>query len=151
MASATDLAQLDGDELATRLGDARRELFNLRFQLATGQLDNPARVGQVRHDVARILTVLRGREILEAEGAYVAPTTAEHEGALAKLAAEDAAVAERAAARAAAAEAEAAGHDHDGHTHDEVGDLDEVDEVDDLDEDDDFDDDDDEREEEEEA
>ena len=107
MASATDLAQLDGDELATRLGDARRELFNLRFQLATGQLDNPARVGQVRHDVARILTVLRAREILEAEGAYVAPTTAEHEGALAKLAAEDAAVAERAAARAAAAEAEA--------------------------------------------
>jgi large subunit ribosomal protein L29 len=151
MANASDLAQLDGDELATRLGDARRELFNLRFQLATGQLDNPARVGQVRHDVARILTVLRGREILEAEGAYVAPTTEEHEGALAKLAAEDAAVAERAAARAAAAEAEAAGHDHDGHTHDEVGDLDEVDEVDDLDEDDDFDDDDDEPEEEEEA
>ena len=141
MASASDLAQLDGDELATRLGDARRELFNLRFQLATGQLDNPARVGQVRHDVARILTVLRGREILEAEGAYVAPTTEEHEGALAKLAAEDAAVAERAAARAAAAEAEAAGHDHDGHTHDEV---------DDLDEDDDFDDDDDELDEEEE-
>ena len=122
MASASDLAQLDGDELATRLGDARRELFNLRFQLATGQLDNPARVGQVRHDVARILTVLRAREILEAEGAYVAPTAAEHEGALAKLAAEDAAVAERAAARAAAAEAEAAGmtttvdHDHDDWT-----------------------------------
>ena len=43
MASASDLALLDGDELATRLGDARRELFNLRFQLATGQLDNPAR------------------------------------------------------------------------------------------------------------
>jgi large subunit ribosomal protein L29 len=146
MASATDLAQLDGDELATRLGDARRELFNLRFQLATGQLDNPARVGQVRHDVARILTVLRAREILEAEGAYVAPTAAEHEGALAKLAAEDAAVAERAAARAAAAEAESEdhdhdGHDHDGHTHDEVNDLDE---------DDDFDDDDDELDEEEE-
>jgi large subunit ribosomal protein L29 len=118
MANAIDLAQLDGDELSTRLGDARRELFNLRFQLATGQLDNPARVGQVRHDVARILTVLRAREILEAEGSYVAPTTAEHEGALAKLAAEDAAVSERAAARAAAAEAESAGHDHEGHTHD---------------------------------
>jgi large subunit ribosomal protein L29 len=126
MASASDLALLDGDELATRLGDARRELFNLRFQLATGQLDNPARVGQVRHDVARILTVLRAREILEAEGAYVAPTTAAHEDALAKLAAEDAAVIERAAARSAAAEAEAAahdhdheGHDHEGHTHDD--------------------------------
>jgi len=147
MASASDLAQLDGDELATRLGDARRELFNLRFQLATGQLDNPARVGQVRHDVARILTVLRAREILEAEGAYVAPTTEEHEGALAKLAAEDAAVAERAAARAAAAEAESAGHDHDGHDHDAHA----HDDADDLDEDDDFDDDDELDEEEEEA
>jgi large subunit ribosomal protein L29 len=125
MASATDLAQLDGDELATRLGDARRELFNLRFQLATGQLDNPARVGQVRHDVARILTVLRAREILEAEGSYVAPTAAEHEDALAKLAAEDAAVVERAEARAAAAEAEAADHDHEGHSHDEDEDEDE--------------------------
>ena len=118
MASASDLAQLDGNELATRLGDARRELFNLRFQLATGQLDNPARVGQVRHDVARILTVLRAREILEAEGVYVAPTAAAHSEALAKLAAEDAEVAERAAARAAAAEAEAAGHEAEGHLHD---------------------------------
>jgi large subunit ribosomal protein L29 len=111
MASATDLALLDGDELATRLGDARRELFNLRFQLATGQLDNPARVGQVRHDVARILTVLRTREILEAEGAYVAPSAAQHEEALAKLAAEDAAVAEKAAARAAVAEPDETGVD----------------------------------------
>ena len=135
MASASDLAQLDGDELATRLGDARRELFNLRFQLATGQLDNPARVGQVRHDVARILTVLRAREILEAEGAYVAPTAAEHQEALAKLAAEDAEVIERAAARAAAAEAESGGdaveghvHDHDHDDDDEYGDEEDDDE-----------------------
>ena len=42
---------------------AKEELFNLRFQLATGQLDNPARMKQVRHDVARIATVLREREI----------------------------------------------------------------------------------------
>ena len=131
MARAAELSLLDGDELATRLGDARRELFNLRFQLATGQLDNPARVGQVRHDVARILTVLRAREILEAEGAYVAPTEAQHEDALAKLAAEDAAVAERAAARAAAAEAESH-DDHEGHVHDDVDD-----EFDDDDDDDD--------------
>ena len=41
----------------------KEELFNLRFQLATGQLDNPARMKQVRHDVARIATVLREREI----------------------------------------------------------------------------------------
>ena len=90
---------LDGDELAGRLGESRRELFNLRFQLATGQLDNPARIGQVRHDVARMLTVLRAREILEAEGAYVAPTAAEHEAARAKLAAEDAEREAKAAAR----------------------------------------------------
>jgi|HubBroStandDraft_2_1064218.scaffolds.fasta_scaffold838738_2 large subunit ribosomal protein L29 len=106
MPSAHDLSMLDGDELTARLGDSRRELFNLRFQLATGQLDNPARVPQVRREVARMLTVLRAREILEAEGAYVAPTAAEHEAARAKLAAEDAEREERDAARAKAAEAE---------------------------------------------
>jgi large subunit ribosomal protein L29 len=109
MATAHDLSMLTGDELSARLGDSRRELFNLRFQLATGQLDNPARVGQVKHDVARMLTVLRTREILEAEGAYIAPTAAEHEAARAKLEAEDAVQAEKAEARRAAAEAEATG------------------------------------------
>ena len=109
MPTAHDLSMLTGDELAARLGDSRRELFNLRFQLATGQLDNPARIGQVKHDVARMLTVLRTREILEAEGAYIAPTEAEHEAARAKLEAEDAAQAEKADARRAAAEAEEAG------------------------------------------
>src|SRR6516165_2505503 len=116
MPAAHDLAMLDGDELAARLGDSRRELFNLRFQLATGQLDNPSRMGQVRRDVARMLTVLRSREILEAEGAYVAPTTAEHEAAQAALAAEDAAVAEKAEARRASAEAEES-MDEDGIEH----------------------------------
>ena len=109
MATAYDLSMLTGDELFARLGDSRRELFNLRFQLATGQLDNPARLGQVKRDVARMLTVVRTREILEAEGAYVAPTEAEHEAARAKLEAEDAAQVERAEARRAAAEAEAGG------------------------------------------
>jgi large subunit ribosomal protein L29 len=120
MPTAHDLSMLDGDELTARLGDSRRELFNLRFQLATGQLDNPSRVGQVRREVARMLTVLRTREILEAEGAYVAPTAAEHDAARAKLAAEDAEREERAAAKAAAAEAEdeAEGVVHD-HDHDE--------------------------------
>ncbi len=123
MAKAHDLALLDGDELSSRLGDSRRELFNLRFQLATGQLDNPARIGQVRHDVARILTVLRDREILEAEGAYVQPTAEERQGAMANLAAEDAAVAAKAAARAAEAEAEDGAHDHDhDHDHDDIDD-----------------------------
>jgi len=75
-------------------------------------------VSQVRHDVARILTVLRAREILEAEGTYVAATAAEREGALAKLAAEDAVVAEKAAAARAAAEGDGndeAEHDHADH------------------------------------
>src|SRR5580698_6040923 len=131
MAKASDLGLLDEDELAARLGDSRRELFNLRFQLATGQLDNPARMGQVRRDIARILTVLREREILEAEGAYVAPTAAEHESALAKLAAEDAAVADKAAAARAAAEAEAGDYgDHTGHAHADADvDDDELEEV----------------------
>ncbi len=111
MPTAYDLSMLDGDELAARLGESRRELFNLRFQLATGQLDNPARVGQVRHEVARMLTVLRAREILEAEGAYVAPSAAEHDAARAKLDAEDAEREEKAAARAKAAEAEAEGEE----------------------------------------
>ena len=118
MPTAHDLSMLDGDELTARLGDSRRELFNLRFQLATGQLDNPARVGQVRREVARMLTVLRSREILEAEGAYVAPTVAEHEAARAKLAAEDADREEKAAARAKAAEAAAEGEPLDLHEHD---------------------------------
>jgi large subunit ribosomal protein L29 len=116
MPSAHDLSMLDTDELAGRLGESRRELFNLRFQLATGQLDNPSRIGQVRREVARMLTVLRGREILEAEGTYIAPTQAEHEAARAKLAAEDAEREEKVAAKAAAAEAEAGAdgdHDHD--------------------------------------
>ncbi len=139
MPTAHDLSMLDGDELASRLGESRRELFNLRFQLATGQLDNPARIGQVRREVARMLTVLRGREILEAEGAYVAPTAAEHEAARAKLAAEDAEREEKAAARAATAEAETEDHDHLGAedigAREDIDDVDDVDDIDDLDDD----------------
>ena len=60
---AAELRELPEDELITRMESAKEELFNLRFQLATGQLDNPARMKQVRHDVARIATVLREREI----------------------------------------------------------------------------------------
>ncbi len=115
MPTAHDLAMLDGDELSVRLGESRRELFNLRFQLATGQLDNPARIGQVRREVARMLTVLRSREILEAEGVYIAPTAAEHEAARAKLAAEDAEREEKAAARAKAAESATEGEELDLH------------------------------------
>jgi large subunit ribosomal protein L29 len=60
---AAELRELPDDELVVRMEAGKEELFNLRFQLATGQLDNPARMKQVRHDVARIATVLREREI----------------------------------------------------------------------------------------
>ena len=60
---AAELRELPDEELLVRVEAAKEELFNLRFQLATGQLDNPARMTQVRHDVARIATVLREREI----------------------------------------------------------------------------------------
>jgi large subunit ribosomal protein L29 len=64
---AEELRDCDDDELETRLGNARKELFNLRFQVATGRLDNVARIGQVRKQVACILTVRRDREITLAE------------------------------------------------------------------------------------
>ena len=57
-----ELHELPDDELLARLEGQKEELFNLRFQAATGQLDNPMRIKQVRHDIARILTVLRGRQ-----------------------------------------------------------------------------------------
>src|SRR2546427_11090353 len=60
-----ELRELPDDDLLARLEENKEELFNLRFQMATGQLDNPMRIKQVRHDVARILTVLRGRQTEE--------------------------------------------------------------------------------------
>ena len=63
---AAELRALSGDVLDEKLKEAKEELFNLRFQLATGQLDNTARLKELRHDVARIATVLRERQI-EAE------------------------------------------------------------------------------------
>ena len=64
---AAQIRELDDTELETRLVEAKQELFNLRFQNVTGQLDNSARIGQVRRDVARIETILRQREIAAAE------------------------------------------------------------------------------------
>jgi large subunit ribosomal protein L29 len=60
---AFQLRDLDSAELADKLDEAKEELFNLRFQLATNQLDNTARLRQVRREVARISTVLREQEI----------------------------------------------------------------------------------------
>jgi large subunit ribosomal protein L29 len=58
-----ELRDLGNEELVERLESSKEELFNLRFQLATGQLDNPMRIKEVRRDVARILTILREREL----------------------------------------------------------------------------------------
>ncbi|MGA9598491.1 MAG: 50S ribosomal protein L29 [Acidimicrobiia bacterium] len=60
---AFELRDLDSAELAEKLNEAKEEMFNLRFQLATNQLDNTARLRQVRREVARISTVLREQEI----------------------------------------------------------------------------------------
>jgi len=65
--AAAELRELNDTELEHRLGEAKEELFNLRFQNATGQLDNVARIPQVRREVARIETLLREREITAAE------------------------------------------------------------------------------------
>jgi large subunit ribosomal protein L29 len=63
--NATELRELDADELTTKLAEAKAELFNLRFQLATNQLDNTARLREMRKEVARIATVIREFEISE--------------------------------------------------------------------------------------
>ena len=63
MATIQELRDLGDDELFERLESDKEELFNLRFQLATGQLDNPMRIKDVRHEIARILTIVREREM----------------------------------------------------------------------------------------
>jgi large subunit ribosomal protein L29 len=73
MPTASELRELDDEELENRLSEYRREMLNLRFQLATGQLDNVVRLSVLRKDVARVLTVLRDREIALAEGRDAGP------------------------------------------------------------------------------
>ena len=70
MAKKTDdLKEMPVSELTERLENTREELFNMRFQLATGQLDNYRRVRVLRRDIARVKTVLRERELAsEGEG-----------------------------------------------------------------------------------
>ncbi len=69
MVTTSELRELADEELDGRLAEAKAELFNLRFQHVTGQLDNYARLVQVKRDVARILTLIRAREIEAAETA----------------------------------------------------------------------------------
>ncbi len=74
---AAELRELPTDELLARIESSKEELFNLRFQLATGQLDNPQRLKEVRHEVARIATVLSEREIEQEPGALAGRTEEE--------------------------------------------------------------------------
>ncbi len=69
MTKASELRELNLDELDAKLAESKDELFRLRFQLATGKQDNSARLGQVRREIARVATLLREREIEAAEAA----------------------------------------------------------------------------------
>ncbi|MDQ6657298.1 MAG: 50S ribosomal protein L29 [Actinomycetota bacterium] len=57
------MRELGTEELTARLVEAKEELFNLRFQMATGQMDNNRRLRTVRHDIARVYTVMRERQL----------------------------------------------------------------------------------------
>jgi large subunit ribosomal protein L29 len=67
---SAELREMSGEELVTRLREAKAELFNLRVQGATGQLDNNKRLQVIRKDIARIYTIMREREL----GLSAAPT-----------------------------------------------------------------------------
>jgi large subunit ribosomal protein L29 len=74
MSKMSELRELVDEDLEGRLADTKAELFNLRFQHVTGQLDNYTRLVQVKRDVARMMTLMREREIEAAEAGPV------HEG-----------------------------------------------------------------------
>lgn len=61
----TEVRGMSSDEIKRKLDDTYQEMFNLRFQLATGQLKNVNRLSEVRHDIARMKTVLRERQLAE--------------------------------------------------------------------------------------
>jgi large subunit ribosomal protein L29 len=60
---SNDIRDLTSEEIVRKVKDLKEELFNLRFQLATGQLDNPMRLSEVRKNIARCKTILREREL----------------------------------------------------------------------------------------
>lgn len=66
---AVEINALEDSELVQKLKDTRAELFNLRFQLATGQLDNTGRIAAIKKDIARLHTELRARELRAQRGA----------------------------------------------------------------------------------
>ncbi|GAO99956.1 50S ribosomal protein L29 [Fructobacillus ficulneus] len=66
MAKANELKALSLADLQKREAEFKEELFNLRFQLATGQLENTARISKVRKDIARVKTVIRAQQLAQA-------------------------------------------------------------------------------------
>ncbi|MGW8115374.1 50S ribosomal protein L29 [Caproicibacterium sp. NSD3] len=60
---ASEVREMTNEELQSKLKDLKEELFNLRFQLAINQLDNPMRISAVKKDIARVKTVLRANEL----------------------------------------------------------------------------------------
>mgnify|MGYP003083007009 FL=1 len=58
-----EIRQMNDSDLQPKLKDLKVELFNLRFQLATGQLENPMRIGGIKKDIARVKTIIREREL----------------------------------------------------------------------------------------
>jgi large subunit ribosomal protein L29 len=72
VANVQELRDMADEELIERLESDKEELFNLRFQLATGQIDNPMRIKHVRHEIAQILTIVREREIENEAAAFAA-------------------------------------------------------------------------------
>jgi large subunit ribosomal protein L29 len=85
-----ELRVLEADELSVRMRQARRELYELRFKHAVGQLENSSQISKVRHDIARIMTVLRERDFgivasMVADALEPATTTPEPEPAAAAV------------------------------------------------------------------
>lgn len=69
MTKPGELRQLSDQDLEKRLRELKEELFNLRFQKVTGQLENPARIREVRREIARVKTIQRERELARQRGA----------------------------------------------------------------------------------
>ena len=65
MMKAKEVRELTGEQLSAKLLDLKKDLFNLRFQHAINQLDNPLKIADVKRDIARVKTVIRERELAE--------------------------------------------------------------------------------------
>jgi large subunit ribosomal protein L29 len=63
MMKSREIWELTPEEIQTKLDDAYAEMFNLRFQFSTGQMQNSARLGQMRREIARLSTILRAKQL----------------------------------------------------------------------------------------